>query len=184
MRVGSTYNDRGGELVTIVEKISHPNYVSLAWDFALLRLSKSLTIGPTVQTIALQRVADPLPDGAPAEVAGWGNHHQWPGMVLRRALFRTPRNVLHDVIVQITNQQECREAYGDQITESMVCASAPGKDSCQGDSGGPLVHAGKLVGVVSWGYGCANPGYPGVYGRVSAAADWIDSIVKNTTTVA
>ena len=51
------------------------------------------------------------------------------------------------------------------------------KDTCNGDSGGPMTVArGKervLVGLVSWGKGCAQAGIPGVYTRVSAFADWI-----------
>ena len=63
------------------------------------------------------------------------------------------------------------------ISNQMICAgvTSGGKDSCQGDSGGPLVDASKtLVGIVSWGYGCARPNLPGVYTRVAAVLSFIN----------
>ena len=64
-------------------------------------------------------------------------------------------------------------------TNSLSTSSfSNGKDSCQGDSGGPVLDSqGKLVGVVSFGIGCANPLYPGVNARITGAIDWIDQKV-------
>merc|ERR1712154_469837 len=92
-----------------------------------------------------------------------------------------------------TNSQ-CQNDYdygSSQITDQMLCASVPsgGKDSCQGDSGGPLVTSGmgdgvtagqnyELIGVVSWGYGCAEATAPGVYARVTAQKPWIMDTAK------
>ncbi|CAF4470988.1 unnamed protein product, partial [Rotaria sp. Silwood2] len=54
-------------------------------------------------------------------------------------------------------------------------------DTCQGDSGGPLMafvnNVWQLHGITSNGYGCALPGYPGIYTRVSYYVKWIQSIM-------
>lgn len=61
------------------------------------------------------------------------------------------------------------------ITDRMLCAGFVngGYDACNGDSGGPLVVDGYVVGIVSWGYGCAFSNYPGVYASVPNLLPWI-----------
>ncbi len=65
-----------------------------------------------------------------------------------------------------------KECVGNGYTAAAnICAGSldGGLDSCQGDSGGPLVLNGKLFGTVSWGKGCADRGYPGVYAEIAPA---------------
>ena len=57
-------------------------------------------------------------------------------------------------------------------------------DSCQGDSGGPIVCDGKLSGVISFGRGCANASFPGVYTKIQSYIEWIESNLEPETTVA
>lgn len=79
--------------------------------------------------------------------------------------------------VSIVSQVTCARAYLRiaNIVAGMVCAqgSDPPRDACQGDSGGPLVTGSHLIGIVSWGEGCADTDYPGVYTRVSTYNSWI-----------
>ena len=88
--------------------------------------------------------------------------------------------ILQEVEVPMITTEKCQSLYPDSnVTDDMLCAAFDegGKDACQGDSGGPyykciekrLVH----VGIVSWGEGCARPGKPGVYTKVSQYLDWI-----------
>jgi len=72
----------------------------------------------------------------------------------------------------------CNAAYSGAVFDTrMVCAAAPGKDSCFGDSGGPLIQDDTLVGITSWGKGCAEDNYPSVYTRVSHYDTWIQARV-------
>ena len=83
----------------------------------------------------------------------------------------SPNNLLHVDVKYVTNPtcQSAYDAINRNIDSAMMCAAEPGKDSCRGDSGGPLLDKENnvLVGVVSFGVGCANPNYPGVYGRIA-----------------
>ncbi|XP_062984501.1 serine protease 1-like [Elgaria multicarinata webbii] len=91
-------------------------------------------------------------------------------------------DVLQCLNAPILTDAEREAAYAGQITPRMICVGflEGGKGSCQGDSGGPVVCNGELQGVVSWGIGCALPGYPGVYTRVCNFVGWIrDTIAAN-----
>jgi len=91
---------------------------------------------------------------------------------------------LQEVAVKIISPEVCKEHdwYGNAFLEEvMICAGYPegGKDTCSGDSGGPLQclkSNGRwtLVGVTSWGYGCAEAKAPGIYTDVASMIDWIN----------
>jgi secreted trypsin-like serine protease len=94
---------------------------------------------------------------------------------------------LHSATVPFVPDAACRAAYGSRhfVAADMICAGDlrhGGVDTCQGDSGGPMVardSVGQLVdvGIVSFGKGCAEPGYPGVYTQVSTFAPAIAAAV-------
>lgn len=92
--------------------------------------------------------------------------------------------VQRQAILPVWRNEECNAAYYQPITSSFLCAgySQGGKDACQGDSGGPLIlkieGRWTQIGIVSFGNKCGEPGYPGVYTRVSEFIDWIKNNSK------
>ncbi|KAK6627827.1 hypothetical protein RUM44_010306 [Polyplax serrata] len=171
-------HDRGSESESsVIERkvnrvIRHSGYNDRTFnnDIALLQLDKEVTFDDELRPVCLPARGKSFShyDGL---VTGWGVRSQ--GGVT------SP--ILHEVTVPIMSNAECRKTkYGSKrITDNMLCAGFPEgkKDACQGDSGGPLhVVNGTyhdIVGVVSWGEGCARPGYPGVYSRVNRYLTWI-----------
>jgi len=88
----------------------------------------------------------------------------------------TQATELRRILVPIHTSERCSQMYQNVTSvyngTVMLCAGGGDKDACQGDSGGPLVAKDeegvfKLVGVVSWGIGCATPNVPGAYARIS-----------------
>jgi len=150
----------------------HPEYDDyyFANDIALLTLSSSdpLVFNDFVKAIPLpakeqQTTGDII-------VSGWGAIRQGGAAA----------DILQYVQIPTIDDVACQKLYPDErVLSSMLCAGLPqgGKDSCQGDSGGPLaaVDGGYLAGIVSWGYGCAQPNYPGVNTEVSYFIDFINA---------
>ncbi|MBP2477126.1 secreted trypsin-like serine protease [Crossiella equi] len=150
-----------GTTAKVTKVWQHPNYRSVTSgdDVAVMTLDKNLPY--TTLPIAGPSDGALYAAGTQARALGWGD---------------TTGNgdysdTLNQVVVPLTSDQTCATAYGSRYKSSaMVCAGFPqgGKDTCQADSGGPLVVSGKLIGVTSWGDGCALAGKPGVYARVSS----------------
>lgn len=165
--------DVGGTSRRIVQQRSHPSYNSntMENDFALYRLASSVDISGSGTSVVVNTAASVPSGGNDLTVMGFGATSEGG----------SGSNSLLKVEVPFKTNAQCEDAYGNEVeTSVMFCAGEGGKDSCQGDSGGPIVlengNQHVLVGVVSWGFGCADPNFPGVYARVSSAIGWIESI--------
>merc|ERR1719430_1756785 len=182
------WDDNDGQVrMAITEIINHPEYDSSTTDqdFALLRMADKINwaANPNIRPACLPEYTaggtPPDYDQWMSTVTGWGTTSSGG----------STSNVLLEVDVQVISNSECNAAYGG-ITDNMLCAADAsgngGSDACQGDSGGPLVSCGadgncgttpgqnyELIGVVSFGIGCAEKDFPGVYARTTAALDWI-----------
>ena len=152
--------------------IRHSNYGETHdSDIAVVKLNEPVVFSSSIQPVGLVARGSDYTGGL-VTVAGWGTRYVG-GQI---------SNVLRKVQVRVVSWRSCRDAYGLDITNTMVCASSPGKDSCQGDSGGPLFSCSSSgaclqLGIVSFGVGCASPDYPGVYADVGALRAWIDLVV-------
>ncbi|WNI22024.1 serine protease [Streptomyces sp. ITFR-16] len=162
----------GGKEIAVSGTWVNPGFdpTTNSGDVAVLTLSEAL---PAQDAIPLAEAGDSAyRSGTAATVYGWGDT---TGNGDYASSLRSAK-------VSVLPDSSCEQAYpggrnGTYDASAMLCAGEPegGYDACQGDSGGPLVAQGRLVGLVSWGNGCAKAGYPGVYTRISAAIGWMEN---------
>ncbi|KZS03410.1 putative Trypsin-7 [Daphnia magna] len=104
--------------------------------------------------------------GQQAVIVGWGDTSEGGS---------NSNDLLKATVTVLTNEA-CNLQYNkinNTITNNMVCAAAPGKDTYQGDSGGPMLVEGVQIGITNFGEGCADPRFAGVYTRVTRYINWI-----------
>jgi len=165
-RVGSFCRKKGNcdqlEETFSSEKMYYinPSYIAdtKTHDFALVRLNGTSTISPA--KIDTEFLSNNYNSEKHLWAVGFGNTN--PKKL-------SPSSDLMNVRIAYVPNAECYTSYPRLVDDSMICAASPGKDACQGDSGGPLYDKENesLVGIVSWGKGCALDGFPGVYSRIS-----------------
>ncbi len=165
--------------VLVADQSNHPDYddFTVNNDYMLLLLEEPVEMEGGV-VLQISEDENDVAEGTSLTVLGLGVDDS--GFL---------PNQLLDTTILAFSDEDCVDIYG-QVSSTgvnpinMFCAGIPdigGRDSCQGDSGGPIVKRNgnlhTLTGVVSWGVGCAEPGIPGVYARVTYAMDWMRSVV-------
>lgn len=168
----------------IAKVIVHPNYnksTTSGSDFALIKLQKSASI------VKAELNKENLETSSTKQfsVAGWG--------YLSENGYTTSAE-LQIVDVPYVEQNKCEEQFqaiekseSPYLDNTMFCAGYDEgkKDACQGDSGGPIFYKDQitqkfvLVGVVSWGYGCARENVSGVYSNIASEVTWINQTIEN-----
>ncbi len=178
---GSNVLFAGGKILTVDRFVIHPNYNVTEERVPVNDLALLHVTGAALEPLPIlpeAAVADALKDGSKVRIYGWGT-----------SSFRNAApisNTLLFAFVDVVGTGKCNEpaVYNGVVTDAMFCAGLGFADACQGDSGGPAVAylngERYLLGITSWGVGCTDKKYPGVYVNVPKYKGWIQSTVGGT----
>jgi secreted trypsin-like serine protease len=182
----------------------HPEYNRLTkvHDIAVVQLNESLDISSETSLARLcfpriepsNRETEYPADSVSLVAIGWG--------LLSSDDLWAPDNLQQVIVNAVSVHNEtCKEFIANSSFQFCAGVDGGGKgkkvhfhnliercfirnlDTCQGDSGGPLMRfesAQKqwvLAGVTSFGLGCADPRYSGVYTRASAYRNWLKTVI-------
>ena len=112
--------------------------------------------------------------GQKVRIAGWGTASFNAASPISTTLLYT--------FVDVVDRAKCNTTYDGAVTGRMFCAGVGTADACQGDSGGPAFGIDAsgddiIVGLTSWGAGCTQKQFPGVYVAVDKFRGWIDDTI-------
>ena len=139
-------------------------------DLAVLMLESPLTFTGTVRSACLPDIESELKPGQRLTVTGWG---------ALKFDDKSGPDRLRKAVVDVFPEDKCHEIYPGTLWKFCAGKKAGGVDSCQGDSGGPIVLKDTsqdhftVVGLVSFGRGCGQKGYPGAYTDLRYFLDFI-----------
>ncbi|UJR23039.1 hypothetical protein I4U23_026065 [Adineta vaga] len=179
-----TLTDNDGQRIAVDEIFLHPHWTSKTNenDIAILKLKTPIVFrNQSIAKICLPSMSTSILTEFPRinsllVAIGWGY----------TTMNGNLSNVLRQVTLQAIDHQEtkCRNSINNITLQFCAAVSGGGKDTCEGDSGGPIMYYSELyqrwliVGITSYGHGCAVSFYAGVYTRISMYIDWIKSITE------
>jgi secreted trypsin-like serine protease len=170
-------NTTVGQTIRSTYVFRSPQYPSTGtFDWALIELASA----PTTAPLAIANQGDTSLNTGSFTIMGWGATSEGG-----------PQSAtLKKATVPFVNDTTCGQAYPELAPATEVCAgfTQGGVDTCQGDSGGPMTKRAatgewREVGIVSYGNGCARPGFPGVYSEVQAFSNSIKSRISAGGTI-
>ncbi|KAH0949699.1 hypothetical protein HN011_000167 [Eciton burchellii] len=175
VRSGSPVVYTGGTLHRVIEILIHENYNDLIndYDIALIKITPPFTYNDHTRPVGLPSSDAKEISNKRGLVCGWGYYKKIDNIVDSKL-----SKQLQCIKVPLVKRSECYQDYKGRftLTARMTCYGfEDGKsDTCKGDSGSPLVNEENIIiGVTSWGDGCANTYSPGVYTDTVFLRDWI-----------
>merc|ERR1739844_519008 len=176
--------NEGGKVINVKKATMHPDYnkKTMDNDIAVLGLAEELTFTDKIKPACLPSSATKDFSGTASTISGWGGTI---GYGPKDPQPKQPQQCgLKETMVKVLagSDSKCSRVLGTSSSAIKLCAWSKDTDTCQGDSGGPLTvpENGKytLVGVVSYGWGCASS-TPGIYARVQGFLPWIKSLISS-----